>query len=97
MRREYLFHVYILANKRNGTIYTGITSSLKDRVYKHKQGTYDGFTKKYKINKLVYYEIYNDVRDAIAREKQLKNWKRQWKIELIEKYNPTWRDLYYDL
>jgi len=97
MRREQLYYVYILASKRNGTLYIGISSNLLDRVYKHKKGVYDGFTKKYKVNKLVYYEVYADVREAINREKQLKNWKREWKIELIEKDNPTWRDLFNDL
>ena len=97
MRREQQYYVYILASKRNGTLYIGISSNLKDRIYKHKQGIYDGFTKKYKVNKLVYYEVYTDVRDSIAREKQLKNWKREWKIQLIKKDNPAWRDLFDDL
>ena len=97
MRREQQYYVYILASKRNGTLYIGISSNLKDRIYKHKQGIYDRFTKKYKVNKLVYYEVYTDVRDSIAREKQLQNWKREWKIQLIEKDNPAWRDLFDDL
>ena len=97
MKEEKYYYVYILASKRNGTLYIGVTSNLADRVYKHKQGIYDGFTKKYKVNKLVYYEVYNDVRDAINREKQLKNWRRKWKIELIEQKNTTWRDLSDDL
>jgi putative endonuclease len=97
MKEEKQYYVYILASKRNGTLYIGISSNLLDRVYKHKKGVYDGFTKKYKVNKLVYYEVYADVREAINREKQLKNWKREWKIELIEKDNPTWRDLFNDL
>ena len=83
MKEEKQYYVYILASKRNGTLYIGISSNLLDRVYKHKQGAYDGFTKKYKINRLVYYEVYTDVREAINREKQLKNWKREWKIELM--------------
>lgn len=91
------YYVYILANRRNGTIYVGVTSRLKQRVWEHKEGVSQGFTKKYKIHLLVYYETYNDVRMAIAREKQLKNWKRLWKIELIEKENYCWRDLYYEL
>jgi len=82
-----------MVSTRKGTLYIGVTSNLADRVYKHKQGVYDGFTKKHKVNKLVYYEIYGDVYEAIGREKQLKNWKRDWKIKLIEKDNPTWRDL----
>ena len=81
MNEEKQYYVYIMASERNGTLYTGITSNLADRANKHKQGAYDGFTKKYKINKLVYYEIYGDVREAISREKQLKDWKRNWKID----------------
>jgi len=76
MKEEKQYYVYIITSKRNGTLYTGITSNLADRVYKHKERIYDGFTKKYKIEKLVYYEIYSDVYEAINREKQLKNWKR---------------------
>ena len=97
MQEEKQYYVYILAGKRNGTLYIGVTSNLADRIYKHKQGLYDGFTKKYKIEKLVYYEVYGDVYGAINREKQLKDWKRDWKIQLIEKDNSTWRDLSEDL
>jgi len=93
MKEEKQYYVYILASKRNGTLYIGMTSNLADRADKHKRGMYDGFTKKYKIEKLVYYEIYSDAYGAISREKQLKDWKRDWKIQLIEKDNPTWRDL----
>ena len=87
----------ILASKRNGTLYIGITSNLADRMNKHKKGSYDGFTKKYKIEKLVYYEIHSDVCGAISREKQLKDWKREWKIQLIEKANKSWRDLFNEI
>ena len=97
MKEEKQYYVYIMASKRNGTLYIGVTSNLADRIYKHKQGLYDGFTKKYNINKLIHYEIYGDVYAAISREKQLKDWKRDWKIELIEKENPAWRDLFDDL
>ena len=91
------YFVYILASKRNGTLYTGITSNLLKRVYEHKNNLVEGFTKKYNVHTLVYYEAYNDIYDAIAREKNIKKWKRQWKIELIEKSNPKWEDLYYSL
>jgi putative endonuclease len=90
------YYVYILASKRNGNLYTGISNDLTRRVYEHKSGLIEGFTKKYSINKLVYFESTNDVNEAILREKRLKKWKRQWKIELIEKSNPDWRDLSVD-
>jgi len=92
-----LYFVYMLANQRNGALYIGVTSNLLERVDQHKRGVYDGFTKKYNINKLVYYETFENINDAIAREKQLKKFNRNWKIELIEKENPTWRDIYDDL
>jgi len=82
------YYVYILASKRNGTLYIGITSDLIKRVYEHKNNLVDGFTKKYKIHNLVYFEETNDVQSAIKREKQIKAWKRSWKIELIESKNP---------
>ena len=97
MKEEKQYCVYIMASKRNGTLYIGVTSNLADRVDKHKKGIYDGFTKKYKIEKLVYFEIYGDANGAISREKQLKDWKREWKIQLIEKDNKVWRDLSADL
>jgi putative endonuclease len=89
--------VYILASKRNGTLYIGVTSNLIKRVYAHRNNLIDGFTKKYNVHDLVYYEATENIHSAIMREKQLKKWKRSWKIELIEKSNPTWRDLYFDL
>ena len=91
------YYVYILANKRNGTLYIGITNNLTKRIYEHKNNLIEGFTKKYNIHNLVYYEITNDIRSALAREKRLKKWKRRWKFELIEKSNPKWEDLYNDL
>src|SRR3989338_11409636 len=91
------YFVYILANKRNGTLYIGITNNLIKRVYEHKNNLADGFTKKYKVHKLVYYEQSDDVNAAIAREKAMKKWYRQWKIDLIEETNPQWRDLYEEL
>ena len=86
-----------MASKRNGTIYIGVTSNLIKRIYEHKNNLVEGFTKKYNIHNLVYYEITEDVNSVIAREKQLKRWKRNWKIELIEKNNPGWKDLYFEL
>jgi putative endonuclease len=87
------YYIYILASKRNGTLYIGMTNDLTRRISEHKSGSVEGFTKKYSIDKLVYYESTTDVNSAILREKQLKKWKRQWKIDLIEKSNPEWRDL----
>jgi len=83
-----------LASKKNGTLYIGVTGNLTRRVYEHKNKMIDGFTKKYSVDKLVYFEMYNDIRNAIEREKNMKKWKREWKIELIEKDNPNWDDLY---
>jgi len=90
------YYVYILASKRNGTLYIGVTSDLIKRVYEHKNNLIDGFTKEYNIHDLVYFEETNDVHAAITREKQLKKWNRDWKIELIEKNNPEWKDLFYN-
>lgn len=91
------YYVYIMASKTNGTLYIGMTNDLSKRVYQHKNKCTDGFTKKYNVSKLVYYEEANLPEDAINREKQLKNWHRQWKINLIESMNPEWRDLADDL
>jgi len=87
-------YVYILFNKKRGTTYTGVTSNLVKRVYEHKNKVVEGFSKDHDIGKLGYYEVYEDVRKAIEREKQLKKWHRQWKIDLIVKENPNWDDLY---
>ena len=91
---EKQYYVYILASKKNGTLYTGITSKLKQRVFEHKNDVHEGFTKKYQVHRLVYFETTTDVNAAIQLEKRLKKWKRQWKIELIESMNPGWKDLY---
>jgi putative endonuclease len=91
------FYVYIMASKRNGTLYIGVTSDLVKRTWEHKNKMIEGFTKKYKVDRLVYYEITQDAESAILREKRLKKWKRQWKVELIEQKNPNWKDLYYDI
>jgi putative endonuclease len=88
------YYVYILASKRNGTLYIGVTSDLLKRIYEHKNNMVKGFTKKYHVHKLVYYEATESVESAIMREKQLKKWNRDWKIGLIEKTNPLWKDLY---
>jgi len=88
------YFVYILASKRNGTLYIGVTNDLIKRVWQHKNNFVAGFTKQYNVHLLVYLEETSDVLSAIAREKQLKNWHRQWKINLITKDNPEWKDLY---
>jgi putative endonuclease len=96
MTTKYYF-VYILASKRNGTLYIGMTNNVIRRVYEHKNNLIEGFTKKYGVHNLVYYEQGSDVTKVILREKQLKKWNRQWKLRLIEKFNPEWKDLYDDL
>jgi len=86
--------VYALASHRNGTLYIGVTSNLPKRVYEHKNDLADGFSRKYGVHILVWYELHETMEDAIAREKAIKKWNRSWKLELIEKKNPEWRDLY---
>jgi len=88
------YYVYMLASKKNGTLYTGVTSNLIKRVWEHKNGSVPGFTSNYKVDCLVFFEVHGDVMEAIKREKNIKGWRRQWKIELIEKDNPNWDDLY---
>jgi len=88
------YYVYMLSSKKNGIIYTGVTNDLKKRVYQHKNEEVKGFTKKYNVKKLVYFELTGSIESAIKREKVLKKWNRQWKIRLIEKNNPEWGDLY---
>ncbi len=85
--------VYILASRRNGTLYIGVTSNLQKRVWEHKNDLVEGFTKKYVVHRLVYYELHDDMVSAIRREKQMKKWNRAWKLELIERQNPGWKDL----
>ena len=94
---EKQYCVYILASKTYGTLYTGVTSNLVQRIYQHKEGLAEGFTKKYKVHRLVYYEVHLDVYEAITREKRIKKWNRQWKINLIQQSNPQWLDLSYGL
>ncbi len=89
--------VYLLASKRNGTLYTGVTSNLVKRVWEHKHHVVEGFTKKYGVNMLVWYEVHETMESAISREKAIKNWKRRWKMNVIEAMNPQWKDLYSDL
>ena len=87
------YYVYILANKRNGTLYIGVTNNLEVRMYQHKNGIGSKFTSKYSVDMLMYYEETDDIGEAIHREKQLKKWKRAWKMSLIEESNPSWKDL----
>lgn len=91
------YYVYILANKYNGTLYVGVTSNLVKRIWEHKADVAEGFTKEYHIKTLVYYEEHLDIENAIKREKRLKDWKRQWKIDLINENNPKWDDLYQEI
>ena len=87
--------VYILASKKNGTLYVGVTSNLVKRIWEHKNNLAEGFTKRYGIHRLVWYEIHESMNSAIQREKRVKRWKRAWKLELIESANPGWQDLYH--
>ncbi len=91
------FYTYILASQRNGTLYIGVTSDLVKRVWEHKNKVVEGFTEKYAVDKLVWYEVHGSAEAAIVREKRLKFWQRQWKLELIEKLNPDWKDLYEEI
>jgi putative endonuclease len=87
-------YIYIMASKNRGTLYTGVTSNLIKRIYEHRNGLIEGFTKKYNVHMLVYYEVFSEINYALKREKQLKNWHRDWKVNLIENVNPYWQDLY---
>ena len=89
--------VYILVSKRNGTLYVGVTSDLVKRIWEHKNDKVEGFTKRYGVHQLVWYEVHERMASAIEREKQLKDWKRRWKLELIEGANPGWKDLYHTI
>ena len=90
-------YVYILASRRNGTLYVGVTSDLVKRIWEHKNNVVEGFTRRYGVHRLVWYEIHETISAAIAREKAIKEWRRRWKLELIEEMNPDWRDLYMDI
>ena len=91
------FYAYIMASQKYGTLYIGVTNDLTKRIYQHKQNMVKGFTQKYHVHNLVYLEEYSDVNEAISREKNLKKWKRSWKIKLIETKNPEWKDLYSEI
>jgi putative endonuclease len=94
IQKRYMpYYVYTMANKRNGTIYTGITNNIVRRVYEHKFEVYESFTQKYHLHRLVHCEIFDDIQLAILREKRIKKWPRKWKLVLIEKVNPDWNDL----
>ncbi len=88
------YFVYMLASKRNGTLYVGVTNNLERRVWEHRNGYIKGFTSRYNVHRLVWFEHFSDVTEAIAREKRLKKWNRAWKLRLIEAGNPNWQDLY---
>jgi len=101
IKQEYMYSktysVYIMSNKKGGTLYIGVTSDLEGRAWEHKNNAYKGFSNKYKTHNLVYHEEFEDINSAIDREKQLKKWNRSWKIKLIEEKNPNWEDLYNNL
>ena len=94
---KHQYYVYMLASKRNGTLYVGVTNDLMRRVWEHKTGHVKGFTGKYGVTQLVWFEMHQDVNEAIAREKRIKKWRRAWKLDLLESDNPNWRDLYAEL
>ncbi len=91
------YFVYILTSHKNGTLYIGVTSDLAKRVYQHKNNAVEGFTEKYNVHKLAYFDVYEDIENAIKREKRLKKYRREAKVKLIETENPEWRDLYHDI
>ena len=95
MTKQYA--VYVMTNKPYGTVYIGVTGNLVKRVYEHKEGFVEGFTKEYGLDKLVWYEVHEDIYSAITREKQIKEWRRDWKINLIQEMNVDWKDLYLDI
>ncbi len=90
-------YVYLMASRRNGTLYLGVTSDLPQRAYQHRNGQADGFSKRYGCRTLVWYEVHDDIHDARARELQMKKWKRGWKLQAIEEMNPEWRDLFEEI
>jgi putative endonuclease len=89
-----VFHVYLLASRKHGTLYLGVTNDLARRIYEHREGLTPGFTSRYSVNRLVWFEPFADAPSAIAREKQIKKWRRDWKIRMVEQDNPDWHDLY---
>ncbi len=91
------YFIYMLASGRNGTLYVGVTNNLPRRIFEHKNGLTEGFTKRYGVHLLVWYEMHEDIGEAILREKQIKKWNRAWKIRMIEETNPDWRDIYDDI
>jgi putative endonuclease len=91
------YYIYIMASQRKGTLYVGVTNNLLRRIHEHRNDLVGGFTQEHKVHRLVYWEYTDDIMSAITREKQIKKWNRQWKINLIERGNPTWRDLYEEL
>ena len=97
MLREHSYWVYILASDRNGTLYVGVTNDLYRRAMEHREGLVAGFTKRYGVKRLVYFEEHVDIEAAIAREKSMKRWRRAWKLQLIEQANPQWRDLWLEI
>ena len=97
MKKQYKYYIYILTSSRNGTLYVGLTNNLLRRIYEHKNNIIEGFTKKYNVHILVHYEEYDDIKNVISREKQIKKWNRKWKLRLIEESNPNWKDLYNEL
>ncbi len=92
-----MYYVYILAGRKNGVLYVGVTSNIIKRIFEHKNNLVEGFTNKYNVHNLVYFETFDDIKDAITREKTMKKWNRAWKIRLIEKKNKEWKDLYNEL
>lgn len=94
---EKVYFVYLLASGRNGTLYAGSTSHLVHRVFQHKSGTFDGFTRMHRVDRLVWFEVHGSAREMVVRERRIKEWQRAWKIELIEAMNPRWHDLYGEL
>ncbi|MDP2649206.1 MAG: GIY-YIG nuclease family protein [bacterium] len=93
MNKKFIYFIYILTNKNNSTFYIGVTNNIVKRLFEHRTELIEGFTKRYKLKKLVYLEEFTDIKEAIAREKQLKNWHREWKLNLIKKVNPEFNDL----
>ncbi len=95
--KDHTYFLYILASKKNGTLYTGVTNDLLRRVQEHREGLVAGFTKKYQVKMLVYFEVHSDINETISREKLMKRWRRSWKLRLIERGNPQWLDLWPEL